>query len=442
MRIDHIEERVKAAGCDAYEITERRTNRWEFYFIRHRLDQNRICELCETEVKVYRLLDGGRNLGCAAGVISPTAGDEEIDAALKKLMHQAELMPNPAYTLNSPEEAADAEPYVRENEGFSMDGEVSAKKLNSRISEDFIRAVRGLPETATEDVNSYEIFVSTITRSYRNSRGVNNSCTYPASNLEIVVNARREDHEIELYRFFESGTCDPENLAAELARVFSFGRDRLRAEPTPKLSGIDVVLSTADAVEIYDYFKGKTSAAYVYRKLSDWEIGQRVCGPELSLEALPFLENSPENFDVDEEGARIRRRWLIKDGKVENFWGSRQFSSYLGLKGSSIVHNVAVSGGRSCEEQLRSGDFLEIVEFSDFQVDPFTGDIAGEIRLGYLHVGGEVRIVTGGSVSGQMSEAAKSMDFSDSTALYGTWRIPAVTRLKGLRIAGVEKTCL
>lgn len=426
-----IEKKLQHLGCDAYEITEHVTNRWEFYFIRHQLDQNRVCALTDTEVKVYRLLEDGACLGCASDVISPTASEQELEEKLDQLMFQAGLVMNPAYRLNDKP--------LTEDEPFSgKEREGAAGSCVEQIAEDFVRAMRSAPETESEDINSYEIFVSEISRHYKNSCGVEYRCVYPSSMLEVVVNARHEGHEIELYRNFTSGTCDKEYLAAKLAEAFRFGKDRLVAEPTPKLSRFDVVFSTQDAVELYTYFTDRTGAAYKYRRLSDWEPGQQVCGAELTVTAVPYLENSSVNFTVDEEGARIVSRDLIRDGKVANYWGSRQFSQYIGLEDSFILHNVAVSGGVP-EEQVRSGDYLEIVEFSDFQIDSMTGDIAGEIRLGYLHEGGRVRIVTGGSVAGSMTEAAKDMVFSQNSVRYDNWQIPAATRLKSLRITGAVK---
>ena len=87
---------------------------------------------------------------------------------------------------------------------------------------------------------------------------------------------------------------------------------------------------------------------------------------------------------------------------------------------------------------MRQGDYLEVVEYSAFQVDPMGGDIAGEIRLGYLHQGGEIRIVSGGSVTGQLADAIPTMTFSSETEQYDNFVIPRVTRLKNLKITGVE----
>ena len=112
---------------------------------------------------------------------------------------------------------------------------------------DFLRAMRSLPETETEDLNSYEIFVSEIRRRFLNSEGVDVTSVYPSSMVEAVVNARKDGHEIELYRLLKSGTCNREQLIKELTETLAYGRDRLATTPTPARGKVDVVFSTEPA---------------------------------------------------------------------------------------------------------------------------------------------------------------------------------------------------
>jgi PmbA protein len=428
MMLNKIKKKLEALGCDAWELTEVTKRGWEFYFIRHRLDQNRAVEIKTFNVKVYRALEDGKMLGSASGEIPPTASDEEIDQRLASLLYQAGLVKNPYYKItDTPVNVA------RKTAPVDVD----------KISESFVRAIRSVEESEETDVNSYEIFVSELARHTLNSNGVEYACTYQSSTLDLVVNARKAGHEIEMYRFFTSGTCNAEQLREDIANAMRFGRDGLSAVPTPKLGTAAVVFSTDDAVNIYDYFLDRMSAGMKYRKMSDWELGKSVVedakGDLVSVEALSTLENSSKDYPVDEEGAVIRDRWLIRDGVAENFYGSRQFSEYLGLKDSSIVRNVRFSGGKKSAAEVRCGDYLEVVEFSDFQVDSLSGDIAGEIRIGYWHHGGETTVVTGGSISGNMLEAARTMTFSCETKQYDTYVIPAVTRLEGLRVTGIAE---
>ena len=113
-------------------------------------------------------------------------------------------------------------------------------------------------------------------------------------------------------------------------------------------------------------------------------------------------------------------------------------SQYMGLEESSIVYNTVAGGGTRTEEELRQGDYLEVVEFSDFQVDAVGGDLAGEIRLAYWHHDGKTIPVTGGSLSGSMTEVLKTMQISRKTEQFDTCVIPALTRVRGLKVTGVE----
>ena len=82
-------------------------------------------------------------------------------------------------------------------------------------------AMQQIPETSGEDINSYEIFAESNTRRYVNSEGVDVTVSYPSSTVEVVVNARNDKHEIELYRMYTSGTCDKENLVKEISKTLN-----------------------------------------------------------------------------------------------------------------------------------------------------------------------------------------------------------------------------
>ena len=415
---------LKSSGADAWEVADVNEKGWEFYFIRHQLDQHRAKSVDSFSVKVYKNLEGGTLLGSASAPISPDASEEEMRKTVEGLCRDASYVRNPFYTLNKPSAEAAAE---------------EAAPLDIRaVCGDFLRAMQSLPETETEDLNSYEIFVSEIRRRFLNSEGIDVTSVYPSSMVEAVVNARKNGHEIELYRMLTSGTCEPEQLTKELSEALTYGRDKLTASPTPALEKADVVFSTDPAREIYSYFVSKLNTAMVYRGMSDWKTGDTVAPENLTIRAVKTLPNSSWNMPYDEEGAPIRDLALIDQGKAVSYWGTRQFSQYMKLENSFDVYNFAVSGGAESAADLRAGDFLEVVEFSDFQVDEITGDIAGEIRLAYLHRDGKVTPVSGGSVSGSMAELAKTMRFSKESRQYNCHLIPAVTRLQGVTVTGAE----
>lgn len=425
---DFILELLADSAADGWTVRDEVSEGWEFYFIRHNLDQNRIRHTEHITLTVYKKSDDGKYLGRASAKLAPTADRAETKALIDSLTHEAALVKNPVYELMTPARAV-----MKADEA-----EVDV----SRIAEDFICTMKDLPETDGEDINSYEIFVDKITCRYVSSTGIDISYTYPVSQIEVIVNARKDEHEIELYRMFKSGTCDSEGLNEEISKAMQYGKDKLRAKKTPSLGTCDIVLSTDAALEVYEYFTARMSCDMKYMGISDWEIGREVAegavGDKVTVEARRFLPNSSANAPYDAEGAPRRDMMIIKDGIAENRYGSRQFSQYLGLEDSFIPGNFAVSGGTSKAEEIRTGRYLEIVEFSDFQVSALNGDIFGEIRLGYLHDGSQVTAVEGGAVSGTMLDFAKDLQMSSEQKQYNNMLIPEVTRLKGVSITGAE----
>ena len=425
---DFILELLADSAADGWTVRDEVSEGWEFYFIRHNLDQNRIRHTEHITLTVYKKSDDGKYLGRASAKLAPTADRAETKALIDSLTHEAALVKNPVYELMTPA------PAVMKADEAEVDV--------SRIAEDFICTMKDLPETDGEDINSYEIFVDKITCRYVSSTGIDISYTYPVSQIEVIVNARKDEHEIELYRMFKSGTCDSEGLKEEISKAMQYGKDKLRAKKTPSLGTCDIVLSTDAALEVYEYFTARMSCDMKYMGISDWEIGREVAegavGDKVTVEARRFLPNSSANAPYDAEGAPRRDMMIIKDGIAENRYGSRQFSQYLGLFDSFIPGNFAVSGGTSKAEEIRTGRYLEIVEFSDFQVSALNGDIFGEIRLGYLHDGSQVTAVEGGAVSGTMLDFAKDLHMSTEQKQYNNMLIPEVTRLKGVSITGAE----
>ena len=422
---DKIIDLLKESGADAWEITDKVIEAWEFYFIKHELDQNRVRDVEHIDVTVYRKLEDGKYLGSASEEISPTASIEEAKKIIDALYERASYVKNPYFELNSKNIQVEDKDYDVE-----------------KTARDYIEALSQITETSTEYINSYEIFAEKCKRHYVNSEGIDVTVTYPTSKVEVVVNARNNQHEIELYRMYEAGSCDKELLVKEISDTLKFGKDRLIATPTPALNKATVLFSTKDAVEIYKHFALKMFASMKYRHFSDWEIGKEIAkdikGDKLTIKALRELPNSSMNLPVDNQGAETKDMYILKDNIPENYWGECQFRYYLGVTDSFMVGNFSVDGGTHAESELRQGQYLEPVEFSDFSVDPITGDFAGEIRLAYWHDNEKTEPVTGGSVSGSLKELIGSFALSREQRQYNNYLIPSAIKIENVTIAGAE----
>ena len=80
--LDTIVRLLNEAGVAAWEISEVRTRGWEFYFIRHALDQNRVKDVAHITVKVYQ---EHNVLLTAVGAFSVNTHDPEIIAMREKI---------------------------------------------------------------------------------------------------------------------------------------------------------------------------------------------------------------------------------------------------------------------------------------------------------------------------------------------------------------------
>ena len=69
---------LKEADVTAWEISDVRTRGWEFYFIRHDLDQNRVKDMEHITLKVYQSIEDGAFLGSASCEIAPSADEAEL----------------------------------------------------------------------------------------------------------------------------------------------------------------------------------------------------------------------------------------------------------------------------------------------------------------------------------------------------------------------------
>ena len=184
---------LKTSGADAWEVTDLEEKGWEFYFIRHSLDQHRAKDVRSFNVKVFKKFEDC--LGSAEAAVPVDASEAEMRRTVEGLCSDASYVRNPFYTLNKPCEVETAD---QEAENIDLEA----------ISGDFIRTLASVPETVTEDLNSYEIFVNKITRHFLNSEGIDVTTVHPSSMVEAVINARKDGHEIELYRMLKAGTCD------------------------------------------------------------------------------------------------------------------------------------------------------------------------------------------------------------------------------------------
>ena len=85
---------------------------------------------------------------------------------------------------------------------------------------------------------------------------------------------------------------------------------------------------------------------------------------------------------------------------------------------------------------MRSEPYLEVLNFSDFQMNAYNGHFGGEIRLAYLYDGEKKIPVTGGSINGNILEAQKNLVFSSEMQVEKDFEGPLAVCLENINVAG------
>lgn len=427
--IETVLEILKHSDADDYKIIFRKTASNEFFFIRHQLDMNRKKEVEHIQLTIFKSIEEGSFLGSSTCEIHPTMSRDEIEAAIRNLCISASYVKNPMYALN---------------QGDSCEVALKEPVDTKKAAMDIIQAVKSCAESENEMINSYEIFVNETETRIINSKGVDVSYSSLDSMCEIVVNAKRDSHEVELYRNYVFGTCDEEYLKTEIEKTLKIGKDRLNAENTPNLKKGTVLLSGKNVCSLMRYYIARCNAQNLYSKISDYELNksitqEEVSGDKISVMGCASLKNSGSNAAYDSDGHKIEDRILIEDNICRNYWGNQQFSQYVGKSEACIFSNFKVKGGSRSVEELKKQPYLEAVEFSDFQTDPVSGDFAGEIRLAYYFDGEKVTCVTGGSIAGNMQDVQKSFLLSKELKQHNNMIVPDTVCMFDVSITGIEE---
>jgi len=438
--IDEIIKALKQAEIADYTINESRSESVECFFIRRNLDLKRRTDLLEYTVTVFCPFekDGRQMLGSSSVQIYPEMEADEIAEAVRSAYHAASFVANPWYELVS----GTAQKPVPAGGGLAgCSLEVCMKKMTEALF---------APETAEGAdadtfLNSAEIFAKRILRRIVNARGVDVSYETCEVSGEYVVQCV-SPQDVETYHHFSYRDLDTEALYRDVEEALAMTRARARAEAAPKAGTYRVILSGEEMRTFLQYYVSRSGASMIYQKYSGFQTGMQVQGgpgkdgnaseggnaPQGDLLTMVLKARDPYSG----EGIPMKDRTLLEDGILRTIHGDSRFAYYLGIEPTGSYNCMEVPVGDTPLSQMKSGTYLHIVSFSDFQMDSFTGHFGGEIRLAFFCDGGTVTPVTGGSMSGSIMKVQGNMIFSKERYKNGSYEGPFAVCLEGIQVAG------
>lgn len=416
---------LKSSNVADYQIVQKETISHQAFFVEQKLDQHRINSVTHTTLTIYVDNEDKTKRGSSTKEIYQDETEDDIRQDIENMKFNALLAMNPYY------------PLVENQKHFEEKSKIDLLDSLKNV----VKAIQSIKNTETEKINSYEIFVNQNYIHILNSQNVNITYNQADEMVEIVINSLNKEHEVEVYHMIETGADQTtEEIRNDILEVFKKANDRSKAIPAKKAEKVHVLLSGSDLKDFFNYFVDKINTQLIYggnscAKLHD-QIQQGDDTDKISLKAVAKLPYSSLNVPYSREGTEASDYMILDNGKYVNYTGSQIYAHYLGLKNIPFAANYQVSGGSKTIEQMKKQPYLEIVQFSSFQVDIITGDFGGEFRLAYYYDGETVKPVTAGSITVNMNDILNHMYLSKETKQYNNWIIPQTIELFDVDVAG------
>lgn len=423
--LDKIISALQKNNIGHYLIKEEITESVELFFIRRRLDIRREKNVHNYSLTVYRDFekDGKKMRGSSAIGIYNGMTAEEIEEAIKEANYAASFVCNPYYELPK---------------GRKEDFLPSASKLASlSLAESAMLMTEALfAEDKGEDVylNSAEMFLEKSTVHVLNSEGIDISYDKYTAKGEFVAQCPAPQ-DVETYQSFHYTEPDTEALKEKVKYTLETTKARAAAETAPKSGEYKVIISGPFVSTIFDYYLERSSASLIYPGYSNFTKGSKVQGEKVTgdLLTMELIANEPYSA----EGIKLTDRPLVTAGELETIHGNSRFSYYLNTEPTGTYSQIKVQGGSKSFGEMKSGKYLHVVNFSDFQMDSFSGHFGGEIRLAFLCDGETVTPVTGGSINGSILDTQGNLTLSKELQKEEGYEGPFAIAFEKVNVAGI-----
>lgn len=389
-----------------WKIKETIQSGGEIFFVNSMVDMTRIKNVSRYQVTLYKnFTEGSKEYkGSSTFSVHPTSTKKEIIEQCKKALDNASFVKNQWYPIVEPSMLKHTKKTEIQSENISI--------------KDILKDINSLELEELSRINSMEVFVYSEKKTIANSKGLLVKSNNPKTYLEIITQDNGRKEAVELYFELKFSSIHPGKLAEGLRIMIDQTKDRSNAELTPNLGNHRVILSDSSVADFFGYYLSKASARAFYEKISPFQPndsiqGDQRLGDSIDLWLDPQREGSYFSENFDEDGYPLEKIKIIDQGRLIRHWGDLRYSHYVDAKPpTGGLKNFQVGCGKTPVTQLKVNPYVEIVSFSDFQMDSMTGDFGGEIRLGYYFDGEKTTPITKGSIVGNILECQDNLLFS------------------------------
>jgi predicted Zn-dependent protease len=433
--IDRIKKLIsESIKIDGFKIVENKIDASELFFVKKGLDMYRAKDVHNFNITVYKNFEeeNVKYTGSSSAMIHPTMSDEEILQVIEEVAFAASFIKNKYYPMVEPSDKVQ----------LKLESNFSEKPLNEWLPA-LTEAIYNSDVCDKGGINSSELFLNKIYTRIVNSKGIDICFTTYKGELEFITNWKEETEEIELYKHINFSEMDYDLIDEKVKEMLIISKEKAIASPTPALSKHTVLLTGTPVIEILKYYLVQSSAKSVYNGTSIAKLGENIQGDDakgdlITLTLDPFMKNSTKSSTYDADGFLLNSVDIFKKGVLNKYHGDVRHCHYLNIEPTGNISNFIIEGGTYGLTDFKKDPYLEIVAFSDFQLDGLTGNFGGEIRLGWYFDGTKTIPVTGGSVSGNIKNLQKEMYLSKELQKDNNFIGPKILKLLNVSVAGTE----
>ena len=413
-------------GVDDYKLIEKTIESCELFYVKKQLQTNRASKVIEYEATVYYDSHGKR--GLSKFMIDPCMTKDEIEKRISIAVEQATLALNDYYRLPRNKD-------IKLEENTSN---LKGKDLNE-VMLDIVPAIFRADCYQNGQINATEIFLYKTTTRIVNSRKVDVTYESYKGNIEIIPSFDINNESFEVYKMISFSSLDTKDITKQVNDSMCQGIDRSNAVKYEGNKNINVLLHGEHIERLMRYFIYDLSYAQKYYGTNKFNVNDNISvdclGDKISLTLLPVLSSSSDSNQVDNDGIILKETKLIENNIVLRNHGDFRFGYYLKEQDvTGKISNIKLEKGSYNIDELRKDSYIECVQFSDIQMDPYTGFFGGEVRLGYYYDGNKKVPVTGFSITGNIHDIVSDLKLSNDEIKTGHYYGPSLLLTKQFKV--------
>jgi len=409
-----------------WSLLHKITREWQHYVIGERPEATREVTNEQYVVTLYHEHPGADGPAMGTADVTLTAADfDHLDAKIAEGVLVASLTSNRPWSLPEPAEF----PQVPLADEESLQDPLGALE---RLGERLAAAVRKEEQIRLSAAEFY--FVAHETKIY-NKKGAAGKQTETDVLLELVLLANNGvEEETEHFVVEERRRIQDLKVEKIVAENAANARNSLTAG-LPKTWSGPVVIDHSQLSALFEPVLFRVSGEAKHMKLSHASIGDSFLGElELKGEPLRLTISSTLPYGVlsrsfDKEGVPGQETTAVEGGTFRQFLATQRYADYLGVPATGGRGNLVLGTGETPEAELLKGPLYYVTAFSAMMPNPFTGDFAAEIKLGfYIDEHGSSTPVKGGSLTGNLFEALADCRYAQERVFTGKYQGPTMVR--------------